>query len=261
MQIYTMKDKSLISSFFPHSHSTLVTSCLTNCMGEIYVDCVDHPLSVQLSIGDFIFFSGIVNKQLLSTIETSLHKKEVIVVPQNQAWVDAITLKYKKEMKIHMRYATKKEANNFNLERLTHYISTLSDAYKIRAIDKELYAQIIHSNWAADLCNNYISSTDFIDHGLGYVILKNNKIVAGASSYSYYPQGIEIQIDTIKEERRQGLALICGAQLILACLKRGLYPNWDAHTKESLTLAQKLGYTLEKEYSVYIISTAASLNL
>lgn len=261
MSIYKVENMTLISSFFPRSHSTLVTSCLTNYMGVAYVDCLKHPLSVQLSIGDFIFFSGIVNEQLLSSIETNPQKKEVIVVPQNQVWVDAITSKYHKKMKIHTRYATKREINNFNLKRLKQYISTLSNTYKIRAINKELYTQIIHSNWAKDLCNNYISYTDFIQHGLGYVILKNNKIVAGASSYSYYPNGIEIQIDTIKEERRQGLALVCGAKLILDCLKKGLYPSWDAHTKESLTLAQKLGYTLDQEYSVYILlSTETTLN-
>lgn len=61
MNIYKVKNMNLIATFFTHSHSTLVTSCLTNCMGEAYVDCLIHPLSAQLSIGDFILFSGEVN--------------------------------------------------------------------------------------------------------------------------------------------------------------------------------------------------------
>lgn len=162
--------------------------------------------------------------------------------------------KYKKYLQQHLRYATKQEADSFDLKQLNHYVSTLPDAYKLKPINKKLYAKIMTLNWAKDLCNNYTCYTDFVKNGLGYVILKDHKIVAGAASYSYYPQGIDIQIDTIKDERRKGLALICGAKLILACLKQGLYPSWDAHTKESLALAQKLGYTLEQEYPVYIVS-------
>jgi hypothetical protein len=37
----------------------------------------------------------------------------------------------------------------------------------------------------------------------------------------------------------------------LKCLERGLYPNWDAHTRESLALAQKLGYVFDREYLCY----------
>ena len=46
---------------------------------------------------------------------------------------------------------------------------------------------------------------------------------------------------------------MCGAALILKCLERGLYPSWDAHNKESLALAQKLGYIFDREYLCYIV--------
>ncbi len=71
--------------------------------------------------------------------------------------------------------------------------------------------------------------------------MKNGELVAGASSYAFYKGGIEVEIDTKEEERRKGLALVCAAKLILECLERGLYPSWDAHNKESLALAEKLG--------------------
>ena len=82
----------------------------------------------------------------------------------------------------------------------------------------------------------------FCTHGLGVVVCKTGTVVSGASSYSRYDGGIEIEIDTRPDCRRQGLALVCGARLILECLKKNLYPSWDAQNKASVALAEKLGY-------------------
>ena len=83
------------------------------------------------------------------------------------------------------------------------------------------------------------------------VIVKEGVPVSGASSYSGYPGGIEIEIDTRADFRRKGLARICGAKLILECLERGLYPSWDAHNPGSAALAKKLGYRFDRAYAAY----------
>ena len=69
----------------------------------------------------------------------------------------------------------------------------------------------------------------------------------------YYKNGIEIEIDTHSDYRGQGLASVCGAQLILEYLDRNLYPSFDVHNKISLALAEKLGYHFDKAYPVYEI--------
>lgn len=57
--------------------------------------------------------------------------------------------------------------------------------------------------------------------------------------------------------RGRGLATACGARLILDCLERGLYPNWDAHDSRSLHLAEKLGYRLDHPYRAYWVEEKA----
>lgn len=42
---------------------------------------------------------------------------------------------------------------------------------------------------------------------------------------------------------------MCGAKLILECLKRDLYPSWDAQNKSSVALAEKLGYHYSHTYT------------
>lgn len=83
------------------------------------------------------------------------------------------------------------------------------------------------------------------------MILCNEEIVAGASSYSSYKEGIEIEVDTKEEYRRKGLATVCSARLILECLDKGLYPSWDAQNKWSVALAEKLGYHYSHTYTAY----------
>jgi predicted GNAT family acetyltransferase len=83
--------------------------------------------------------------------------------------------------------------------------------------------------------------------------LKDGKIVSGAASALRYRDGIEVETDTIKEERHKGLASAACAALILSCLDEGLYPSWDAANWLSVMLAEKLGYKFDREYFVYVV--------
>ena len=87
------------------------------------------------------------------------------------------------------------------------------------------------------------------------VILKDDRIVSGASSYTRYRGGIEIEVDTVESERRKHLATAVCAALILRCLKEGLYPSWDAHNMDSVRLAEKFGYELDHEYTAYEVDS------
>ena len=79
----------------------------------------------------------------------------------------------------------------------------------------------------------------------------DGEVVSGASSYSSYTGGIEVEVDTKEEYRRNGLATACAAKLIIECLKRNLYPSWDAQNKWSVALAEKLGYHYSHAYTAY----------
>lgn len=103
--------------------------------------------------------------------------------------------------------------------------------------------------WSADLVSQFSDYETYHKLGLGMVICQNNMIVSGASSYSRYREGIEIEIDTEEEYRRRGLAYVCGAKLILECLNRNLYPSWDAQNEFSVSLAEKLGYHYSHTYT------------
>jgi len=120
-------------------------------------------------------------------------------------------------------------------------------------IDEALYHVTQSEKWSRDFCSQFSSFSDYHKNGLEFVVLHDNRPVCGASSYTYYSGGIEIEIGTVQAHRRKGLATACAAQLILECLGRQLYPSWDAADSESMALAEKLGYHLDSEYVTYKI--------
>ena len=97
------------------------------------------------------------------------------------------------------------------------------------AFDELLFRLLQKGEWSHDLCSQFADYADYERRGIGVAALYQGTPVAGASSYTVYRGGIEIEIDTRVDFRRQGLATACGARLILNCLERGLYPSWDAH--------------------------------
>ena len=95
-------------------------------------------------------------------------------------------------------------------------------------------------------------AADFCSRGLGVAAVCGGALVSGASSYCIYDGGVEIEIATRPDSRRLGLAAACGAGLILECIRRGLYPSWDAVDLRSVAVAEKLGYHRDKPYTVFI---------
>lgn len=253
MTVYSVKDKKAISPLFNDWQETFIWSCLQNCMGMAYADNLTNPQTAQIIIGDFCFFAGTVNHEIIRNKPDNCQSEFTIMVPQNKHWEDAIEFVFQEKAFRFMRYATQKEKNAFDQSTLKTIVSQLSSNYELKMIDKALYEQSRLLPWSKDLCGNYTSYKDYRINGIGTAILKNGELVSGASSYSFYKGGIEVEIDTREDEQRKGLALVCGAKLILECLKRNLYPSWDAHNKGSLALAKKFGYKFDREYPAYEI--------
>lgn len=233
--------KADIEDLFRDCNETLIWSCLQGVMGEIYTNPEED--AAMAILGDFVFFAGNPSEELIRLKPKSCKQDFIIMVPQNDEWAELIEKCYGDKAKKVTRYAIKKEPNVFETAKLKHAVLELPDDYEIKMLEEREYNMCQSNDWAKDLVSQKL--------GLGVVILKNGELVAGASSYSTYNEGIEIEIDTREDHRRKGLAYACGAKLIMECLKRGLYPSWDAQNKWSVALAEKLGYHFNHEYIAY----------
>ena len=248
VNIYELEDTKKASALFGDWEETIIYSCLQKVMGKVFVTDPDNPVSAFAYLGCFAFYAGEPDRTLL------LNKPDgfVIMVPQNEAWAALIEECYP-SAKRAVRFAIRKDTK-FDTEALKRFTDSLPEGYEIREIDADLYDRCLESSHSADFVSSFGSRESFLELGRGMVIIKDGRIVSGASSFSRYDKGIEIEVDTVPDERRKNLATIASAALILRCLGEGLYPSWDAQNMNSVHLAEKLGYEFDHEYVVYEVS-------
>ena len=245
-----LEDTSKALKLFEGWEETLIYSALQKVMGKIYVTDLENPVSAFAFTGVFGFFAGEPDEELVRNKPDGF----VIMAPQNEAWAELIEKVYPGANKV-TRYAIKKDTR-FDVEALKKNLELLPEGYELKNIDDKLYDLCWENPVTADFVSVFGSKERYLELGRGVLILKDGRIVSGASSYARYKEGIEIEVDTVPEERRKGLACIACASLILRCLEEGLYPSWDAHNMGSVRLAEKLGYEFDHEYIAYELSGA-----
>ncbi|WP_413404659.1 GNAT family N-acetyltransferase [Paenibacillus amylolyticus] len=97
------------------------------------------------------------------------------------------------------------------------------------------------------------STEQFVEHGIGHFIKKNDQLVSVCTSPYVGGGYAEIDIITIEEFKRQGLASQLGILFIKDCLVKNLIPNWSCHSDNlaSNELATKLGFEKIGEHPMY----------
>lgn len=243
--IYELEDTKKAEGLFDGWQETLIYSCLQNVMGRIYVTDPDEPVSALAYVGCFGFLAGKPDRELAAGKPEGFS----ILVPQNEAWEQVIEDVYPDARKV-IRYAIRKDTR-FNKAVLKKNIDMLPAGYEIRQIDSEIYDRCLEDPQTRDFVSSFDDKEHYLKLGRGITIVKDGKVVAGASSYTRYKEGIEIEVDTVESERRNHLATVACSALILRCLEEGLYPSWDAQNMNSVRLAEKLGYEFDHEYVAY----------
>ena len=243
--LFELENTSKVKELFKGWEETMLFTCLQKIMGKIYVTDLENPKSAYAFLGCFGFYAGKPDVEIVSKKPQGF----TIMVPQNKEWAQLIEECYPSAKRV-MRYAIKKDTI-FDKIKLQNEISKLPIGYEIHKLDADIYDQCLKNPVMVDFVSAFESKEKYLQIGRGMVILKNGQIVSGASSYTRYKEGIEIEVDTIETERRKHLATIACSALILNCLEEGLYPSWDAQNMNSVRLAEKLGYEFDHEYVAY----------
>ncbi len=254
--IFKINDTQNAALLFEGWEETIIWSCLEGVMGCVYGDHPHQPAAAMAVLGDFAFFAGNPSRELAAWRPGGRIRTFSLLIPQTQAWKDLILDVYQDKASVITRYATVKEPDVFDPLVLREAVTRLPSDIAVRLIDEPLYHMCRSQAWSADLVSQFDTYDAYQRLGLGAAAVRGSVLLAGASSYSRCRAGIEIEVDTHPDFRRQGLARACAAKLIEECLKRGLYPSWDAHTHASLSLAQKLGYHFSHTYEAVEIQNA-----
>ena len=249
--VVVIENQEILEQFFGNTQKTMIRSCCEKIMGKVDGKEVEKLDSAMAVLGDFTFFAGKPDEVLTAYWPKESREAYRILVPQDAEWERIIEQYYGTKCRKITRYRMKKEPGIFPQEILEKAAASLPKDVTLLCMNESLFYRSREQGWSRDFTALYPDFRFFEKYGLGVLAIKDGEILAGASSYSSYSKGIEIEVDTREDWRRQGLAYACCAKLILECLMRGWYPNWDAHNLESAALAKKLGYHLEEAYTAY----------
>lgn len=236
---------------------TVIWSAVEGVMGDIWAD--DALTAACAVLGDFAFIaSPAMNEDAVQAVLRRVKAEtdhDLFLVAQDEA-LFSLCVKLLGRVETGWRYGFRKD-NTFEPEKLQAFVSELPAGYVLSGMTSEIWAQIEEKKgWMRDFISNFPDYETFQAKALGVFALKDGEIVCGASSYSAYSGGIEIEIGTREDHRRRHLARTCAAQLILNCLERGLYASWDAANPESAALAQQLGYRFSHTYPYLVLTPA-----
>jgi len=239
---------AVLAALFSDPKEPMVQAVFAKMGGSLYTNELKTTALAQC--GDFFCFAGTPDASFLSFDPPTHSGGYRLLIPPDSEW-ETLIKRSLPDAKKRIRYRFLRNQSAFDLKKLQAFAAALPDGFSLVPMDAALFDACRKEEWSADFTAQFASFADFYKTALGILVLHDQKIVSGASTYACYPGGIEIEVDTKNEYRRRGLARAAAAKLILESLKKGFYPDWDAHTEISAKLAVSLGYFLDTPYTVY----------
>jgi GNAT superfamily N-acetyltransferase len=217
-------------------------------MGKAYGDDLDRPSAYRITVGPFWYFAGephSVGGHAMMKDFPAYH----LLMPSPDAWLDVAREIHGDRLRPFTRYRF--SSAELSQEHLASLLAASKHCAQIIPINAELAAQLAGQPESYLELSDFDSVQDFIERGIGYTAMDEDKVMGAAYSSLVCSTGIEVSIYVEEQYRRQGVATVLASRLLLECLRLGLRPNWDAANPESCKLAKKLGYVFLEAYDSY----------
>lgn len=257
-EIRDAREKKQIAPFFENMEMSLLKTYLQGYGGRGWCEDREEPRIAVVEYRDLLFFGGnpeLLEKEQRRKICSFLPRgdQETYVFCDDPRWIAGIEEAHREKARKYTRFSMSWNPESVDREKLRAFTRSLSPEFRLEKMEQSHYEQAMQREWSRDFCSFFISSQDFCENGLGFCVLHEERLIAGASSYAIYEGGLEVQVQTETGFQHRGLATACSAALLLECMDRNLVPNWDAIGPPSRDLALKLGYTLSREYDAIVV--------
>lgn len=213
-------------------------------MGGAVVDDPQRPTAWRVSIGPFWYFAGDATSPGGRALMAEFPAYNLLM-PSPPEWAEAAREAFGDKLVTFPRYSF--AADDLSEDHLAAILDASPHRERVLRVDEALLAR--PDNFVA--LDDFESTADFLDRGIGYTMLEDDKLVGAACSSLVCSRGIEVSLFVDEPFRRRGIATALSAALLLECARRGMRPNWDAANKESCVIAEMLGYRPLGSYDSY----------
>ncbi len=186
----------------------------------------------------FVYLDGEPEEESITRVD--LHFRGRPLVCLTNTWEERIRAQYP-DAAVYRRTVMKPACRFILPENIE-----IPEGYLLAGMDEAAFEQHPFSHG-----ENYSCWAVFRAEGSGAVVLHGGEIVSAASSFLSLNGEIELDVSTRGSHRGKKLAAACIARMLKDCMERGITVHWDAQNDASRHLAQKFGFEIETEYSVY----------
>jgi hypothetical protein len=162
---------------------TVLLASMEGNIGRTWVDRKENPDIAIIVAGDFAFLLGnvkLLNEKANLFLCALEECKGKIIVTDESSWVSILSRHYTESFSRFKRYSFKKEMQVFQVEHLKDNVKMIEPDFQITKIDERIYHMVMQDPFMADCCSFFSSIEEFMEYGIGFVIIKDNQIVAGA---------------------------------------------------------------------------------
>jgi len=240
----------LVTLFAAHRRDRAIIDCvLEGHVGQALADDLAAPTVARLDCGPFAALGG--DPDSPAARELLRYAPIDWVTPETDAWRAFLEAEF--AGRIRRINFVELSTTSLDAGRLEALSRALPKAFTLAGLDAQLAEALIRDLGKHWLLDSYASMDDFLARGIGYVVLREGRVVASAASAVSSSRAIDIDIEVAPAHRRKGLGAAVGAALALECLRRDIEPLWLASNGVSVHLAEKLGYRVGGEYETFEI--------
>lgn len=253
LQIYLRKD-----TIFP-----LILAVIQGKQsGWIFVDDPDHPAyAIIITKFGFMQFVDLENGDNFGKDIIEFLASPNTVIPNYLLWYAPPYQAQKLLDRVMPEFVQRRKRTRFifNKQNIENPIECPT-GFEVRLLDRSLMKKTAH--FKLDISSRFWTSTDdFLAHGFGACVMKDDEIVSLCYSACVVNNLSEIDVVTKTEYRGLQLATLAAQKFIYECIHRGISPTWDCflNNSASMKLASRLGFIQTISYPFYSFNTPVNL--